>query len=196
MAWKGRKWRSFKSFLYIFYTMWRKTLKNYFNIEHIVQVRWWTICIWSGYISDLIVISMDWVIIKKFDRWNEKLISIQDRMIQEWPDKIKELIDEKDVFEKDIPIYTWDKWRVLKKYCEETGRPNICHDGTLIYENTFTENLWEAKRQCMSDSLYSVKLFYRSVVSNIEALMRSISLFSKYVWSLLLSILYFIFYYE
>lgn len=173
--------------------MGRKTFKEHFGIEHIVQVRDWNILIWSPYISDLIVVSKEWVM-KKFERSNVRLNSVQEKILNTPNSELQSLINKKDVFEKSIPVYTWDFWRIQKRYCEEPGRPNICHDGTMMYENTYTEDIKHAKKECVSAAFYSVKTVFPTCIDAMKHLWKRLSLLIKKIMMLFVSLLYFVFY--
>ena len=118
------------------------TFKKHFNIGHIVQIRERDLLIGSSYISDLAAISMDTGMIKKRESWlNDFLPKHYPNISAAMPSEIKALLDAEDTFTQSIPVYTYEGLRILAKYCEETGYPNVTHDGVLMYDNTFSTNI-------------------------------------------------------
>jgi hypothetical protein len=118
-----------------------KALIENYRIGHIVQrYENGDILIGSPYISDIIRISKEGKILKRYGdgRTNEDLQRYQQEMDDdEATGELKRLIDLPDTFGDLIPIYTYKGANVIKKYCEKPGWPNITTDGQLMYENTF-----------------------------------------------------------
>lgn len=120
-----------------------KSVRDHYRIEHIVQVTDAGICIGSGYIHDIIVISVDrGEIVKRYDPgagWsrNADLDRYQDEMDAD-PFKLAELVAAEDTFDRSIPVYTYEGGSIIEKRCEELGWPNVTHDGVIQYENTFS----------------------------------------------------------
>lgn len=115
-----------------------KSIKEHYRIEHSVQVTEQGICIGSPYIHDLIVIGLDGTIKKHSESGNEDLVRYM-REFQPDPEKLKSLAQAGDIFERSIPVYTYDyKGNILEKQCEEPGWPNVTHDGQMMYGNTFS----------------------------------------------------------
>ncbi len=115
-----------------------KNVKSAYRIGHIVQVTSEGICIGSGYIHDLIVLSLDGAIVKRYaERGNEDLARYQSEMDAD-PARLRELVASADTFEKSVPVYTYDGASIIEKQCEEIGWPNVTHDGMVMYENTFS----------------------------------------------------------
>jgi len=76
--------------------------------------------------------------------------------------ELKKLIDLPDTFENLKPIYTCEKGRVIKKFCEQYEYPNVCTDGDLIYENTFFINRKDAVKYCRKDARLGLKYSARN----------------------------------
>ncbi|NTF07156.1 hypothetical protein G6L37_13465 [Agrobacterium rubi] len=113
-----------------------KNVKEYYRIDHQVQITEEGICIGSPYVHAIIVISLDGEIVKAYDRQNEKLKRYQADLNAD-PRKLRELIALPDTFSASIPIYTYHGAAIIEKFCEELGWPNVTHDGLMMYENTF-----------------------------------------------------------
>jgi hypothetical protein len=136
-----------------------KNIKTRFNIEHIVQIRDNRICIGSPYIGEIISISFDGKLLKQYkDHSNDDLARYNSELIEaEKTGELKKLIDLQDTFKDLKIIYTFEKGRVITKYCEEYNWPNVCTDGYLIYENTFFKDRKEAVKECRLDARIGLK---------------------------------------
>lgn len=121
-----------------------KRIKEYFDIEHIVQVQGEEILIGSPYSSRLLAIKISTgevfnnSVFKNFGEENYP------RLMSASKEKILSLINEKDSFSDSLVVYTYEDDKILKKFCEEYGYPNITHDGCIMYENSFFENKEDA----------------------------------------------------
>lgn len=116
-----------------------KNVKEHYRIGHYVQVTPEGVCIGSGYIHDLIVISQDGALKKRYDGSgsNTDLARYQDEIDKD-PDRLRELVATPDVFEKAVVVYTYQRGEIIEKVCEVPGWPNVTHDGCMMYENTFS----------------------------------------------------------
>ena len=117
-----------------------KSVKEHYQIGHYVTVdRDKGICIGSPYVHDLIVIGFDGVVKKPPARThNDEL----DRYLREFDadrELLKQLILQEDKFEKSLPVWTYFGSRIVEKFCEEYGWPNVTHDGLMMYDNTFSK---------------------------------------------------------
>ena len=54
------------------------------------------------------------------------------------PFKLAELVAAEDIFERSIPVFTYQGGEIVEKQCEELGWPNVTHDGCMQFENTFS----------------------------------------------------------
>jgi len=118
------------------------TFKKHFNIGHIVQIRERDLLIGSSYISALVSINMDTGMIQKEEHYRASFLrEYYPNIFAATQDEIKALLDAEDTFTQSIPVYTYEGLRILAKYCEEVGCPNVTHDGVLMYANTFSTNI-------------------------------------------------------
>ncbi|KFD27046.1 hypothetical protein [Sphingobium yanoikuyae] len=118
-----------------------KAVRDHYRIDHDVQVTSAGICIGSPYIHDIIVISVDRGEIVR--RWGEPHSGKLGRYLEEMdadPVKLAELVAADDVFERSIPVYTYEGGDIIEKQCEALGYPNVTHDGCMQYENTFSSD--------------------------------------------------------
>jgi hypothetical protein len=115
-----------------------KAVKEYYRIDHHVQVTDEGICIGSPYIHNIIVIDMDGNVSKRPSRTsNESLL----RYLSEFetdPEKLCELVRCEDQHDKSITVYTYCSGEIIEKQCEEPGWPNCTCDGEMMYDNTFS----------------------------------------------------------
>lgn len=129
-----------------------KNVKEYYRIDHQVEITDEGLCIGSAYVHAIIVISLDGAIVKEDDRTlNEKLMRYQAEMKAD-PAKLRDLITSPDSFTASIPVYTYRGAEIIEKCCAQLGWPNVTHDGQMMYENTFfaqkEEALDAARRNC------------------------------------------------
>lgn len=115
-----------------------KNVKDHYRIEHLVHVTEQGICIGSPYIHDILVISCDGQLVKRYeDRGNAELQRYQREMDAD-PLTLQRLVATPDAFAAAVPVYTYEGADILEKVCEQPGWPNVTHDGALMYENTFS----------------------------------------------------------
>ena len=118
-----------------------KSIKEKYNIKHTVAVYGDEgICIGSAYIHDLIRISFDGKLTKIYDSWsgNEDLKRyVTEMKVDEATSELKRLCQCEDTFGQLFPVYTFQNGRIVKKWCETYGWPNVTTDGSIMYENTF-----------------------------------------------------------
>ena len=121
-----------------------KNIKEHYKIGHLMhKTRDGNIQIGSPYISDLITVYPNGGV--KIGRLgiedNKELQRYVDEMVND-VDKLVELYNTPDKFEKSIPVYYYDDNRgeIITTYCEEFGWPNNTHDGLLMY-STYFDNI-------------------------------------------------------
>lgn len=113
---------------------WKK-IKAHYRVRHNVKVSDQGVCIGSGRIPDIIIISPKGKIVKRYeDRSNADLTRYQAEMDAD-PAKLLELLEAEDVFDVSTPVFSFDGGRVIKQKCEVFGWPNATHDGAVMYEN-------------------------------------------------------------
>ena len=134
-----------------------KNIKTHYRIGHMVQINEKGICIGSPYIHDLIVIGLDGKIIKRDDgRVNEDLARYM-REFDADPAKLAEVVKAPDVFERSLPVWTYDGGEVIEKFCEQYDWPNVTHDGCMMYENTFFQDKAKAIKKAIANAEYGIK---------------------------------------
>lgn len=169
-----------------------KTIKDHYNIKHIVQFdkrREYgeepVIMIGSPHISDLIVIRpSDGKILKKYkggsvNKLLQALMPILDE--DEKTGKLKDLIDAEDHFSRKLPVYYYGDGRHIRlTYCEHYGYPNCTIDGHIMYENHYCSKLKAAKYYLLYNSRmhwgrwwkYNVRVRFREINRQIKVLFR------------------------
>ena len=137
-----------------------KNVKEHYRIGHIVCVTEKGICIGSSYIHDIIVINPDGALAKQYDRGsavNTDLGRYQSEMLED-PEKLRELINTPDTFERSLTVYTYQNGDILEKQCEEYGYPNVTHDGMVMYENRFHQDKETVVRWAKRNAAAGVEL--------------------------------------
>lgn len=140
-----------------------KTFKEKFKVEHTVQVTEKGLCIGSPYIHDLAVVNIETGDIKAKEYWEDFLKRDYPQLLEASKDEILKAIQEDDVFEKSITIFTFDGGEILKKEAEKFGYPNITHDGCLMYENTFFKTEKEAVKKAISEISHELEFYSESI---------------------------------
>ena len=129
-----------------------KTFKQHFEIGHIVTIdrEQRVLQIGSPYIHNLVEIDISTGAVVK-----NGIGARDDYFLRDYYPNIaaatdaerKALIDAADAFDRSIAVFTYDRGDIIEKQCEETGWPNVTHDGQLMYENTFsTDKAWIVAR--------------------------------------------------
>lgn len=118
-----------------------KSVKEHYRIEHAVAVYPEKgICIGSPYVHDLIVIGFDGVVKKRPDRTHNDALSRYQSEFDADPEMLKRLVLQEDKFEKSLPVWTYEGSRIVEKFCDEYGWPNVTHDGLMMHDNTFSKD--------------------------------------------------------
>lgn len=142
-----------------------KTLKTRYGIDHSVCLTDQGVCIGSPYIHNIIVISLEGEIVRRYDsQSNEDLARYQAEFDNDLV-ALRDAIDAADSFEESLPVFTFDhdSGLVVEKQCEKRGWPNCTHDGEMMYENQFFETREEAKEDAINDLRAGIKLYDRRI---------------------------------
>jgi len=150
-----------------------KTFKEKFKIDHIVQITGDKLCIGSPYINDLSSIEISsGKIIPKNDTFSN-FLSESYPEIESATDKERlSAINAKDVFDKKITVYTYDNNKIVKKYAEALGYPNITHDGELMHDNTFFLKREESVEHALDEINCELKWIDRETKTSRENIAR------------------------
>ncbi len=146
-----------------------KSLKNEYRIDHHVQVREGRIAIGSGYVSDLIRVSFDGVV-----TWGSLGTSKDDDLARYYEEmtadleRLKRLVQQEDVFEVSLPVWTYEGAEIIEKRCEAYGWPNVTHDGLMMYENTFSADRNEVVKWAKRSAASLVKSYDRLMKEALE----------------------------
>lgn len=117
-----------------------KTLKEMYRIEHIVQVTDSGICIGTGYIHDLMIVSTAGVLVKRNDHGcNVDLVRYQ-REMEADPAALAAAVAAVDTFGPTSTVYTYDGGKIVEHQCEMVGWPNVTVEGHVQFENTFSDD--------------------------------------------------------
>lgn len=129
-----------------------KSVKDHYQIGHIVCNCDEGIAIGSSYIPKLIVIGVDGTFSTKSDlAGNSDLERYRIEMLSDM-DKLLELVRQEDSFERSIPVWTYDGSEIIEKHCEELGFPNVTHDGWVMYDNMYFGTFEEAHSAALKNA--------------------------------------------
>lgn len=117
-----------------------KTLKEHFDITHIVQVTHASICIGSSFVSDLAAIDLATGRVSENPAFEGFLREKYPALLAAAPEEILQLVHAPDLFAASLPVYTYHGSEIIEKQCESYGWPNLTHDGEMMYENRFSKN--------------------------------------------------------
>lgn len=162
-----------------------KNITEGFQIEHFVRVTSEGICIGSQYIHNIIVIGLDGVVKKRYEgSSNDDLARYQAEMDAD-PQKLHRLLWLPDTFTESIPVYTYEGGKIIEKFCEELGWPNVTHDGDMMYKNAFSTDKakvveWakqNAKREIKAheESMRRIMLEHEAATSDLRQAMRNLT---------------------
>ena len=141
-----------------------KAIRDHYRISHNVQVNSQGICIGSGYIPDLIVISMDGAILKRYEtRSSPDLLRYQTEIDADLG-KLKELILVQDTFNESITVFTYKDGVIIEKLCEKTGWPNVTHDGYMMHDNLYSTDKSQVVRWAKQNAAAGIEICSQSVL--------------------------------
>jgi len=145
-----------------------KSVKEYYQIKHIVQVVDGNILIGSEYVPNIIKITKDadveWGPIGDL---KEHSIGQLYTHLTSNKTKLKELIDTKDEFVDSKIIYSFNLNGVYDTLTEKVGFPNVTNDGELQYGDMFFDNPQDAKK-CLKSSLNDMAYYNEREINRIE----------------------------
>lgn len=145
-----------------------KNIKTHYQIGHMVHMNSSNnLCIGSGYISDIIVVSPKGEILKRYTWASNDDLGRYQREIEADPAKFRELLEAADTFTDAVTVYTYCGADILEKLCEAPGWPNITHDGCLMYDNTFSTDKTEIVARAKKEAALGVQ-FVRERIERIE----------------------------
>jgi hypothetical protein len=146
-----------------------KAIKEKYQIKHIVAKYGDNICIGSPYVHDIITISPDGKLIKVWNgigRDDTLERYLQELHADEKTGELKRLFHLADAFENILPVYTYSGGKIIKKFCEKYGWPELTTDGDVMYENTYCRSYSEAYKMLLSNT--KVKYTWRIASRNIR----------------------------
>lgn len=133
-----------------------KAFKEHFKIEHNVCITREGICIGSGYVHNLAVVDTDTGEVLRNKTFKDFLDDKYPALVEAPREKILELINSEDRFERSLPVYTCEGEDILKKSCEDYGYPNVTHCGELMYDNTYFSDRKQAVDNAVKSTENSV----------------------------------------
>lgn len=135
---------------------WR-TFKEHFGITHHIDRHGDELRIGSGYIHDLLQVSLRSGVLRLKDGFSSFAHENYPQLVSASPEHIRALLKQEDVFSRDIPVYVYEDGRILVRYCEQPGYPNTTHDGYLMRNNYSTDKAAVIAR-AKESAAYSVEM--------------------------------------
>lgn len=147
-----------------------KAVKEHYGIEYDVQTRGRDLIIGSGYVPDLLTISPEGNILRNSAAHTyRKLDDLEDALRSDKANLVA-LLRSPDVFERAIPVFTFENGTIIELACEEPGWPNVTHDGRMQYENLFFATRSEAARAALASAESAVEGYAEMVAEAEKAL--------------------------
>ena len=137
-----------------------KAVRDHYRIGHIVHVIGDDLVVGSGMAPRVITVTPDGEVRVDLGIRNGEIGRIADEMRAD-KSKLLELMSAEDAFERSIPVHTWRDGAMVERFCEETGWPNVTHDGDLMYENRYSEDRAEALAWAREDAASAVEGYAR-----------------------------------
>lgn len=138
-----------------------KTFKQVFGInDHLVEVTHEGVCIGTKDAHNLAVISLTTGdVIKGGNDWFLNLH--YPGLLMVTAEEVLEALRAEDVFERSIPVYTFEGGEIIEQLCETPGHPNLTHAGQMMFDTTHSTDKNEviewAKNACLIDLRRTVK---------------------------------------
>lgn len=140
-----------------------KSIKEHYQIKHIVHIDGGRVLFGSGYVPDAIVVEPDGTIVKTYRDSMSGDLSRYCEEIGKDPDTFAEMFKKQDVFARSIPVYTFDRDRIIEKFCDELEWPNVTHDGMLMYSNQFFATREDAIAQSKRNARAGMEIMQENV---------------------------------
>lgn len=115
-----------------------KSLRDHYEITHLLQVTGSGIVIGSPCIPDILTIDTNTGEVRVDSIQPGFLTDNYPSLEAASPNEILICLAEKDQFEQSIPVFTYEGADIRDLFCEKPGYPNLTHDGFLMYENMFS----------------------------------------------------------
>jgi hypothetical protein len=146
-----------------------KNVREHYRIGHIVKMRGDLILIGSPYVEDLLTVHPDGRV------EHNRAVGRSDSTLCRYADEIagdvarfKDLMATPDVFERSVPVYTWDDAGIVEKLCEQLEWPNVTHDGDLMYDNRYYDAREKAVVAARRDAMSGIEGWSR-ILAETEA---------------------------
>lgn len=120
-----------------------KTLKERFEIDHIVHVTNQGVCVGDHYAPNILTIDSNDGSIREHRAFRGFGREHCPQLMEASPEEILGALAEEDSFSASIPVYALDGSEVLEKRCEKPGWPNVTHDDCLICDELYSTDMSE-----------------------------------------------------
>lgn len=145
-----------------------KAVKDHYHISHIVYMAGANLLVGTECVPEMIEVAPDGSLVQEWkSHFKTGEIDRIQTAIKADPAKFRELLDQADVFETCIPVFSFQNGGVVEQMCEEFGYPNVTHDGQLMMLNTHFLDEDEAARQGKK-SLEANQLTFAEMIVDLE----------------------------
>lgn len=141
-----------------------KALKEYFGITHIVQVAQDKVLIGSGYVSDIATIDSKTGEVATNMTFPGFLKEHYPALLAAKPADIVQLLESLDTFSASVPVFTYEGGKIIEKFCEEPGWPNVTHDGCVMYDNSYSTDKEKVVRFARRNAEAGIRLLTESIL--------------------------------
>lgn len=148
-----------------------KVFKDKFGIKHNIDSDGDFLLIGSGMVSNLVTVNVKTGKVAENSTFSGLILKNYPELQKASAQDILAALQQQDVFEKNIPIFSFDDNGIIEDLCEEPGYPNTTHQGRLIYENTFFLERNKAVASAMEELTLWISLQEREIVKTEEELL-------------------------
>lgn len=134
-----------------------KAFKTFFEIKHMLDINAGELTINSGYATRLAVVDMHTGELKELADKRAFLEKYYPQLLLADASQLLGLLKTNDVFESDVVVYTYEGSKIIQKFCEKPGWPNVTHCGVLMHDNQFSTDKETVIEWAMRDALLGLE---------------------------------------
>lgn len=142
-----------------------KVLRDHFEIRHLLQVTGSGIVIGTSFIPDIAVIDKATGKVNVSPTFPDFLQKNYPRLAAANRSEILLCLMEADVFERSIPVYTFEGATIHQCFCEVPGYPNLTHEGYLMYANCYSTDRGKVVQWAKESAKNELQWVQRSIAS-------------------------------
>jgi len=160
-----------------------KSIREAYDIGHIVTKDGDRICIGSAMVHNLIEINSSGEITKRYTWGTNDDLARYQKQIEEDPQRFKKLFDQQDDFGPLLPVFTYSNGRVVKKFCEEYGWPRTTTEGAEMYVNSYFKTYQEAYQCLLRNTVfkYELRILKDNAIEHLSSIKKQFGFLFRYV---------------